>query len=72
MGTNGISLAAGFTTPDTDEAAVKKTAILHSYVAYILADHSKFNQVSSVTFAPADSACIITDYLPDKNIRKNV
>ena len=70
MGTNGISLAAGFTTPDTDEAAVKKTAILHSYVAYILADHSKFNQVSSVTFAPADSACIITDYLPDKKYQE--
>ena len=70
MGTNGISLAAGFTTPDTDEAAVKKTAILHSYVAYILADHSKFNQVSSVTFAPADSACIITDYLPDKKYKE--
>lgn len=70
MGTNGISLTAGFTTPDTDEAAVKKTAILHSYVAYILADHSKFNQISSVTFASAESACIITDYLPDKKFKE--
>lgn len=66
MGTNGISLSAGFTTPNTDEANVKKAAVEQSYVTYILADHSKFNKVSSVTFAPAEKACIITDYLPDK------
>lgn len=67
IGTNGISLAAGFTTTDTDEAAVKRTVIEHSYVTYVLADHSKFNHVSAVTFSSVDNACIITDYLPDKN-----
>lgn len=66
MGTKGISMSAGFTTPDTDEAAVKKAVILNSHMAYVLADHSKFNQISSVTFAPIDKACIITDYLPDE------
>lgn len=66
VGTNGISLSSGFTTPDPDEAIVKQTVIERSYVSYILADHSKFNQVSSVTFSTIDKACIITDYLPDK------
>ncbi|MCM1226741.1 MAG: DeoR/GlpR family DNA-binding transcription regulator [Clostridium sp.] len=70
MGTNGISLSAGLTTPDTDEANVKKTVIEQSYVSYILADHSKFNIVSSVTFAPAEKVCIITDRLPDSKFSK--
>lgn len=65
MGTNGISLSAGLTTPDIDEANVKSTAIKNSYMAYVLADHSKFNQVSSVTFCETDKVCIITDSVPD-------
>jgi DeoR family fructose operon transcriptional repressor len=61
MGTNGISLDAGFTTPDVDEALVKAEAVKHAYISYILADHSKFGLVSSVTFADITSCCIITD-----------
>lgn len=70
MGTNGISLNAGFTTSDSDEANVKRAAVEQSYVPYILADHSKFNVVSLVTFAAAEKACIITDYLPDNKFRE--
>ena len=66
MGTNGISVPAGYTTPDVDEALVKAEAIRHSYMTYILADHSKFGQVSSVTFAEISACCIITDVSPDK------
>ena len=67
MGTNGISLTAGFTTPDVDEALVKTEAVKHAYMAYILADHSKFGQVSSVTFADISACCIITDRDAGKN-----
>ncbi len=67
MGTNGISLSAGFTTPDVDEALVKEEAVKHAYISYILADHSKFGQVSSVTFADITNCCIITDRDPGKN-----
>jgi DeoR family fructose operon transcriptional repressor len=70
LGTNGISLARGFTTPDVDEASVKSTAFRQSYVAYVLADHSKFDKISSVTFAPAAKACIITDMLPNEKYRE--
>ncbi len=67
MGTNGISTSAGFTTPDVDEALVKEEAVRHAYISYILADHSKFGQISSVTFADITSCCIITD----KDVSKN-
>ena len=67
MGTNGISSTAGFTTPDVDEALVKEEAVRHAYISYILADHSKFGQISSVTFADITSCCIITDREVSKN-----
>ena len=67
MGTNGISISAGYTTPDVDEALVKEEAVRHSYISYILADHSKFGQISSVTFADITSCCIITDREAPKN-----
>lgn len=69
MGTNGISVSAGFTTPDIDEAVVKSEAIKHSYLSYVLADSSKFGVVSSVTFSDLHSCCIITDEEPDKKYR---
>ncbi len=67
MGTNGISTSAGFTTPDVDEALVKEEAVRHAYISYILADHTKFGQISSVTFADITSCCIITDQEVSKN-----
>ncbi|WP_026497147.1 DeoR/GlpR family DNA-binding transcription regulator [Butyrivibrio sp. WCD3002] len=66
MGTNGISVPAGFTTPDVDEALVKAEAIKHTYLSYVLADHTKFGVVSSVTFSDLRSCCIITDTTPSK------
>lgn len=73
MGTNGIDLTAGFTTPDIDEARLKETAIQHSYRTFVLADHSKFRQVCAVTFAPLKIGSIITDVCPDnKFIEKTI
>ncbi|MCR5580070.1 MAG: DeoR/GlpR family DNA-binding transcription regulator [Pseudobutyrivibrio sp.] len=66
MGTNGISVTAGFTTPDVDEAMIKTEAIRHAYMSYILADHTKFDQINSVTFARINECCIITDRLQSK------
>lgn len=63
IGTNGISLEHGFTTPDLEEALMKKEAMKRSYIRYVLADHSKFGKVTSVTFADMKEACIITDYV---------
>lgn len=70
MGTNGISLTSGFTTPDIDEASVKSAAIQNSYITYILADHTKFDVVSSVTFASSAKGCIITDILANDKYKE--
>ena len=65
MGVNGISKPGGLTTPDTNEAAVKRAAIERSRDIYILADHSKFDKITSVRFAPLNVGKIITDRLSD-------
>ena len=76
MGANAISLTAGISTPDRNEALVKATAINRSRTAYVLADHSKFDQISSVTFAQMERAQIITyilnniKYIAKSNIKE--
>lgn len=69
LGTNGISLENGLTTPNINEAGVKRAAAQKSYVTYILADHSKFNRTAAVTFAQNSNVCIITDRLLDERYR---
>ena len=66
IGANGISISSGFTTPDKNEASVKKAVISNSGTVYVLADHSKFDKVTSVTFARLSRIKIITDKLPDR------
>lgn len=65
MGTNGIDIAAGFTTPDIEEAMMKEAAVNRSYMPFVLADHTKFRRVFSVTFSKLKKCCIITDAMPD-------
>ena len=59
-GTNGVSIQKGYSTPELKEAAVKKRSMENCKECYILADESKFNQISSVTFAPFENATVIT------------
>lgn len=66
FGANGVSKTAGFTTPDTSEALVKKMALEQCRKAYVLCDNSKFNTISSVTFAPYSAAAILTDESPEE------
>lgn len=70
MGTNGIDLESGFTTPDIEEAMIKEAAINKSYMAFVIADHTKFRRVFPVTFSPLTKCCIITDSLPDSKFAK--
>ena len=70
LGTNGISTEAGLTTPDIDEAGVKRAAVEKSYVTYILADNTKFNRSAAVTFADIKNVCIITDKLSDDKYKQ--
>ena len=59
-GTNGISMQQGFSTPELREAMVKKKSMENCRERYVLVDNSKFNYISSVTFAPFESATILT------------
>lgn len=65
FGTNGVTKKAGFTTPDANEAMVKKTAIEQCQKKYVLCDHSKFGEVSSVTFLAFTGADVITDRIAE-------
>ena len=66
LGANGISVSGGASTPDCNEASVKTAVIQNSKTAYVLADHSKFDQITSVTFAKLNRVKLITDKLEDK------
>lgn len=65
IGTNGIDINSGLTTPDIEEAHIKTEALKHSYTSFVLADHSKFNKVYPVTFGKTENVCIITGSLTD-------
>jgi DeoR family fructose operon transcriptional repressor len=69
IGANGISIKQGYTTPDTEEAMLKAVALERSFISYVLADSSKFNKVSAVSFASLDSACIICDKCDDDELK---
>lgn len=66
VGTNGIDLGAGFTTPELDEGAVKEALVQKSYLTFVLSDHTKFRKVFPVSFAEIQKGCIITDSVPDE------
>ena len=69
MGTNGISVKAGFSTPELEEALVKTTAVKHSLDTYVLSDSSKFDSISPVSFAKLEDCILITDKMPDKKYK---
>lgn len=49
---------------------MKMEAVNRSYVSYILADHTKFDKVTAVSFAPIGKACIITDRTVKKKYKE--
>lgn len=65
FGTNGITRRDGFTTPDAGEAQVKRTAMGQCRQRYIVADSTKFGNISAVTFAPFQAGIILTDQIPE-------
>jgi DeoR family fructose operon transcriptional repressor len=71
VGTNGISVERGLSTPDPSEAAVKHAMCLASQQTIVLADHTKFGQEAAVRFAGIDAFdVLVTDAgLPDADRR---
>ena len=66
LGTSGISVSQGFTTPDPEAAALKYLAASRGQAVYMLADSSKFGRVTAATILPLEGVQIITDKLPDR------
>jgi DeoR family fructose operon transcriptional repressor len=62
LGTNGITAEHGLTTPDPDEAAVKRAIVGCGHLVVALADASKFGVETAVRFAaPGAVDVVITD-----------
>ena len=70
FGVNGVSIKNGFTTPDIREAMVKEEAINRTKDSFVLCDTSKFDEISSITFASIDKARIITTNLEDTKYKQ--
>ncbi|MGN0662411.1 MAG: DeoR/GlpR family DNA-binding transcription regulator [Faecalibacterium sp.] len=70
MGANGVTLEAGFTTPDPEEAAVKSAAVRAAREAWFLVDHSKFSRIYSAVIAPLHEGAILTDRCPNPKYRE--
>ncbi|WP_165006233.1 MULTISPECIES: DeoR/GlpR family DNA-binding transcription regulator [unclassified Enterococcus] len=64
MGMNGAHLIQGFTTPDPEEAALKRLAMQNSEETFVLMDHTKFNKLTFTSVAPLSAATIITERCP--------
>ncbi|HEX8095013.1 MAG TPA: hypothetical protein VF542_14370 [Jatrophihabitans sp.] len=62
LGTNGISAQRGLTTPDPEEAAIKRLMLRSAQRKVLLADHSKVGHLSVCKHADiADIDLLITD-----------
>jgi DeoR family fructose operon transcriptional repressor len=62
IGTNGVTIRHGFSTPDPDEAAVKEAMVATARRVVVLADSSKVGVELLVTFAPISAVdVLITD-----------
>jgi len=70
LGTNGVHIEKGYTTPDAEEARIKKRVIKNSKRTYIMADSNKFSRISSVTFGGIEECTIITDKEIDKKYKE--
>ncbi|WP_054957874.1 DeoR/GlpR family DNA-binding transcription regulator [Paenibacillus dakarensis] len=65
IGTNGIDVKMGYTTPDPEEALLKRTAHNASGETYVLADSSKFGKITFAKMFDLEEATLVTDKIPD-------
>lgn len=61
IGCNGVDNHFGISTPSMEEAKTKQIILQRSKITFVLADSSKFNQVSNVEVCGLDKICLITD-----------
>lgn len=73
LGTNGIDLKAGYTTPILAEAETNTAMIRKASRVVVVADHSKFGRVTMASFAPIEAAhVLITDAAAPRSIVRTI
>ncbi|MFA4929911.1 MAG: hypothetical protein WC558_15450, partial [Patulibacter sp.] len=66
LGTNGISVARGLTTPDPEEAAVKRAMLAAGRHVVVVADHTKLGDDQFARFGALDEVdVLVTDQRVD-------
>jgi DeoR family fructose operon transcriptional repressor len=70
IGTNGLNLEAGLTTPNMVEASIKQKMISVADQVFIMADHTKIGCVSFAKFGELSDidACITGNMIPKEDI----
>ncbi len=69
IGTNGVSAGFGLSTPDPDEAAVKRAIVQSARRVVVVADADKLGAELLVGFAPlAEVDVLVTDAAPDAEL----
>lgn len=73
FGANGITAEQGMTTPDRNEAMVKRLALRQTERPYVVTDASKFGRCAAVSYAGINDATILTNAIPPEYQRfKNI
>lgn len=65
IGTVGVDFNSGFTTASMKDADMKQLVMKIAKQAFILADSSKYNKRSFITFASSDQAILIGNQIPE-------
>jgi DeoR family fructose operon transcriptional repressor len=69
VGTNGVSAEFGLSTPDPDEAAVKRAIVRSARRVVLVADSEKFDRELLVGFAPLSAVdVLVTDAAPGPDL----
>ncbi|MEX0381042.1 DeoR/GlpR family DNA-binding transcription regulator [Leuconostoc sp. MS02] len=66
VGADGISVVFGLTTPDLEEAAVKRAVVERSHVSYVLADASKIGIAAFAKAVALKEVVLVTTHLTSK------
>lgn len=65
LGSNGVDPEMGYTTPDPEEALIKRRAHQLSGKSYVLADSSKIGEITFAKLFDLEEADLITEQMPE-------
>lgn len=68
LGVNGFHPVHGYTTPDPEEAAIKRTASSLAWETFVLADSFKYNQSRFAKVTDLQNASLITSNLKQTDL----